>query len=196
MQKLLKYILIVVAALTVSIFGINRIPQLSTIIVLSAGGVYFIMRKINKEIRVKIIILFLVAFFLGISASLFLYDETVDTKYYGFSYRGDDYVYGDFGTITGDLWRQGIFPSLKKLEYYNLIGEFADLQPYQLYCAFIFYLFGGCAGQILLIINCFFHAAIIIPVYFICKNLNVRNSVLTFTLFLFLFVRDCDLFIS
>jgi len=187
MRRILKYALIAGFALIISIFGINRMPQLLTIFVLGAGCVCFIARKIDKNMRAIIIAFFLTAFLLQVSISLFMYNQTVDTKYYGFSYKGDDYVYGDFGTIVGDLWRQGIFPSLKKLEYYNLVGERADVKPYQLYSACIFYLFGARAGQILLIINCFLHAIIIIPVYFICKNLKIRNNILTPMLLLFLF---------
>jgi hypothetical protein len=187
MHKFLKYGIIAAIAFIVSILGIDRIPQLITIIGISIAGIYFILRKVDKKMRTKVAILFLVAFLLHVSISIFLYNKTVDTKYYGFSYRGDDYVYGDFGVIVGNLWRRGIFPALKKLVYFNLIGGSAEVQAYQSYCAVISYLFGTCGGQILLILNCFFHAAIVIPAYFLCKGLNMRNKGITFTLFLFLF---------
>lgn len=165
----------------------NNIPQLTVIIALAALTVSFIARKTDDTMRPRMIILFLAVFIGEIILSLFLYEKTVYTKYYGFSYMGDDYIYGDFGTIVGDLWRRGIFMPLKKLEYFNLIGPTADLQEYQLYNAFIFFLFGPRGGQILLIINCFLHAAIIVPVYFVLRGLGIRSKVITFTFILFLF---------
>ena len=186
MNKLLKLTAIILTAFIVSILAVDRMPQLIFIFGLSAGSVYFIRRNTDKEMRAKIIALFLITFLLGLSISLFMYEKTVDTKYHGFSYKGDDYAYGDFGTIVGGLWRQGIFPSREELIYYNLSGRTA-IQDYQLYNALIFYLFGACAGQLLLIINCFLHAAIIIPVYSICKNLGIRSNVSNFIFALFLF---------
>ncbi len=187
MHKLLKYAVIVLAALIVSILGIGRMPQFITILAISIATVFFILRKVDKNMRTTMIAIFLAAFFLHIGLSLFLYNQTVDTKYYGFSYEGDDYIYGDFGVVVSNLWRGGIFPRLKDLIHFNLIGEFAPVQIYQLYNAVIFYLFGPCAGQILLVINCFFYAVIIIPVYFICKKLHIRHKVtlVIFSLFLF-----------
>ena len=131
--------------------------------------------------------LLLIGFLLHVFISLSLYDQTVDTKYYGFSYQGDDYIYGDFGAIVGNLWRKGIFLSRNKLIHFSLIGQYAEVQAYQLYCAGVFYLFGACGGQILLILNSFFHAAIIIPAYFICKGLNMRYKVIAIVLSLLLF---------
>jgi len=190
MNKAIKYISIALLAVVISIIGINRMPQLITIFALACGCVFFIMRKIEGTMRTRLSALFLIAFLIQIVLSLFMYDSTVDTKYYGFSYKGDDYVYGDFGTIVGNLWRERIFPSLNKLTYYNLIGKpigNANIQYYQIYNAVIFYLFGSCGGQILLIINCFFHVAIIVPVYFICKDLGLKDKTITFISVLFLF---------
>lgn len=187
MSKFAKTIIIIISALIVSILGVDRMPQLIIIIALTIGSVYVIKRTIDRKMRATIIALFLLAFLLQVSVSLFMYNQTVDEKYYGFSYKGDDYVYGDFGTIVGDLWRRGTFRSLNELKYYNLIGGSATLQTYQLYSAFIFYLFGACGGQILLILNCFLHVAVIIPVYFICKDLNIKDNVVIFTISLFLF---------
>lgn len=185
---MLKKAIIILAAFIIAILGIDRMPQLVTVAMLCFGSIYFMVRKIDAKMRKKIIFLFLAIFLLQVIISLFMYTQTVDTKYYGFSYKGDDYVYGYLGIIVGGLWRRGIFMDLEKeLRWHNLIADRADLQNYQLYNAFMFWLFGNCAGQILLIINCFLHAIIIIPVYFICRDLNIRNSVITFTLFLFLF---------
>jgi hypothetical protein len=182
-----KRSIIILSAAAVSLLGIGRMPQLITIAAILAGCGYYINRRIDRDMRGIIMALFLISFLLQVMMSLALYNRTVDAKYYGFSYKGDDYVYGDFGTIVGDLWRRGKFHDAKKLRHYNLIGKNVALQKYQLYNAFIFYLFGTCGGQILLIMNCFFHAAIIIPVYFICKDLNIQNRIATFTLSLFLF---------
>ena len=186
MHKMAK-IITILAAFVVAIFTVDRLPQFAAIGMLSASGVYFISKKIPKDNRNIVIILFLAVLFIQIFIALFLYNDTVHTKYYGFSYKGDDYVYGDFGTIVGALWRQGTFLSLKQLTYYNLIGKFTRVELYQLYNAFIFYLFGVCGGQILLIINCFFHAAIIIPVYFILRDLKIKTKVINFIFCLFLF---------
>lgn len=183
-----KYIILAMAALIVSVLGIDRMPQLTTIAALSLGYIWFVLHYIpEKDMQRKMIILFTITFFLQLSLSFFLYDKTVDTKYYGFSYKGDDYVYGDFGTIVGDLWRRGIFPNLKGLEHFNLIGEHVAPNKYQFYNVFIFYLFGRCGGQILLIINCFLHAAIVLPVYFIFKELNIKKNITVFAFCLFLF---------
>lgn len=188
MRSPLKHIIIIVVAAVVSIAGIDRMPQLITIACLSAAGVYFILRTVTAaDMRAKLVCFFVIAFLLFVLLSISLYNQTVGTKYYGFSYRGDDYVYGDFGAIVGNMWRSGFFPSLKKLEHFSLIGEYSQVQIYQLYSAAICYLFGTCGGQILLIINCFFHAAIIIPVYFICKSLNIKEEVSTVIICLFLF---------
>lgn len=185
---ILKYMAIAAMALLVSICYISRMPQLVVIIGLGAGCVYFIVRKIDKEMRKKIAILFLITFILQVVISLFMHNRTVDTEFYGFSHKDDDYSYGKFGMTVGDLWRRGIFPSLKELDYYNFITmPGGGVQNYQLYNAFIFYLFGASAGQILLIINCFFHAALIIPVYFICRDLDMKSNIMTFVFFLFLF---------
>ncbi|NQU94902.1 MAG: hypothetical protein HQ549_01550 [Candidatus Omnitrophica bacterium] len=187
MRRPLKYILITAFAFVIALLGMDRMPQLIAVVGLALAGIYFITRKVEKNMRTKILTLFLLAFLLHVLISLFLYNETVDTKFYGFSYKGDDYTYGDFGTIVGDLWREGKFFPIKKLSYFNLIGGAReDVQRYQLYSAFIFYLFGTCGGQILLILNCFFYAVIIIPVYFLCKDLNIRNEVTTLVLSLFL----------
>ncbi|UCD54931.1 MAG: hypothetical protein JSV93_05295 [Candidatus Omnitrophota bacterium] len=188
MRKLLKYIIIAVTAFTISILCIDRFPQLIAIVGLSVGCIYFIIRNIDREMQKRLIGLFLIAFLLQVSISLFFYGKTVDTEIYGFSYEGDDFIYGDFGMIVGDLWRRGIFPSLKKLGYYSVASApyASDIKPYQLYNAFIFYLFGTCGGQIILILNCFFHAAIIIPIYFICRDLDIKNNVMMFVFSLFL----------
>ena len=186
MYKFLKFTGIILIAFLLSFLAIDRMPQVIVITAMILGTVYYIRRKIDPEMRTIMLILFSITFILMVAISLVLYDQTVDTKYYGFSYKGDDYVYGDFGTIVGSLWREGIFPSLKKLGYYNLIGEYPGVQSYQLYNAFIFFVFGGCGGQILLIINSFLHAVIIIPVYFICRNLNMRKKVTAFIFALFL----------
>ena len=189
MRNIPKYIVITVIAFIVSTLGVDIMPQLIAFVLLSAGCVYFIKRKVDSRMREKVIALFVITFLLQVLMSLFIYNQTVDTKYYGFSYKGDDYVYGDFGTIVGTLWRKGSFPSIKELSYYNLVGEPGSIpvQHFQLYNAVMFYLLGVSAGQILLIVNCFFHAAIIIPVYFICKNLNIKNNVMMFIFSLFLF---------
>lgn len=188
-QKVVKYTIITLLAIAFAVFAMGRIAQVITVLVLGGGAVYFILKRVDPTMRKAAIALFLTAFILQLLMSLFLYGKTVDTRFYGFSYRGDDYVYGDFGTTVGDLWRRGIFPSLRELAYYNLIGNPGNVsvQHYQLYCAAIFYLFGVCGGQILLIINCFLHAAIIMPAYFICKNLKIKDRFMIFVLFLFLF---------
>jgi len=183
-----KFTGILIAAFLFSVFTINAIPQITVIALLALATIYFIRQKIDKDMRKKIAVLFLITFILQLSTSLFMYNATVDTEYDGFSHKGDDFSYGNFGDTVGDLWRRGIFPSIKELDYYNFITiPGGDVQNYQLYNAFIFYLFGAVAGQILLIINCFLHAAIIIPVYFLCRDLNIKNSVMTFIFFLFLF---------
>ncbi|MBN1353752.1 MAG: hypothetical protein JW994_03665 [Candidatus Omnitrophica bacterium] len=187
MKKGLKYLTIVIAAFAISVAGIGRLPQFITILTLCILGLYLIRRIIDANTRRRASILFLAVFLLQVMISIFLYAHTVDTKYYGFSYKGDDYVYGDFGVLAGKLWRKGIFPSIKGLEYLSLIGRYSPVHPYQLYNAAIFYLFGACSGQIILILNCFFHAAIILPVFFICKELNIRSNVILFAFFLFLF---------
>ena len=188
MNKMFKYIAIVAAAFITSVVGVDRMPQLATVTFLSAVFIYFVNRKVkDRKMKTVIIVLFLVTFLLQVGISLFLYNTTLETKYYGFSYKGDDYVYGDFGTIVGDLWRRGIYPSLKRLMHFSLIGANAPVQVFQLYSAAMFCLFGPRAGQIVLILNCFFHAATVVPVYFICRKLNIRNNVMIFTFFLFLF---------
>ena len=188
MRTFVKYALLVVVAVAFSIFGIGRLPQSIVIITLSSGCIYFIRRKVkNEKMRMVLSALFLIGFLLHVFISLSLYDKTVDTKYYGFSYQGDDYIYGDFGAIVGNLWRKGVFLSRNKLIHFSLIGEYAAVQAYQLYCAGIFYFFGASGGQILLILNSFFHAAIIIPAYFICKRLNIKCKVITIVLSLLLF---------
>lgn len=187
MRRFEKNIIIASAALFVAILGVHRMPQLLVALGLMLGFIVFVRKKVSRDMQKAMIALFLITFLLQVAFSLYLYNTTVNTKYYGFSAKGDDYVYGDFGTIVGDLWRHGIFPTLKGLEYYNLIGEHVEVEKYQLYNAFIFFLFGKCGGQMLLVINCFFHAAIILPVYFLCKNLkmNVGPTIFTFLLFLF-----------
>lgn len=189
MSKLLKNILIAITPLIISIIFIDRMPQLITIITLGTAGIYLILRKTDKDMRAKIVFLFLTAFVLHIFLSMYMYSQTVDTKFYGFSYKGDDYSYGDFGKIVGDFWRRGIFSSLIDLRFYSIIGQpgAVPLQYYQVYNAFVFYLFGACAGQILLIINCFFYSIIIVPVYFLCRELKIKNEIVIFIVCLFLF---------
>ena len=187
MKNLLKFAVIVIIAIVSSIITFDRMPQVIVIIAFATTGIYCICRKTQKNIRKILLSLFLVTFFLQIAISMSLYAKTVDTKYYGFSCKGDDYVYGDFGTNAAKLWREGKFKSLKELEYYNLIGEASNLQEFQLYNSVIFYLFGACGGQILLIINCFLHAAIVIPVYFICRGFGISRKIITVCLVLFLF---------
>lgn len=183
----MKYAAIVIVALAVSILAVGVLPQLLVITGLCAGGIYLIRRIVDRDMRRTITILFLATFLLQVLLAIFIYNQTVDTKYCGFSYKGDDYVYGDFGIIAGGLWRQGLFPGFKGLAHYNLIGRNVDLQSYQLYNAFVFYLFGASGGQILLIMNAFFHAFIVVPVYFLCKDLGFRASITGFVIALFLF---------
>ena len=187
MNKRTKNIALLLTSLFTGYLLIGRMPQVLIISAIAGITAFFIKKNVGKEMQNKMIALFLIVFLSGVMISLFLYDKTVDTKYYGFSYMGDDYVYGDFGTIVGDLWRKGKFLSLKGLEYFNLIGRDIAVQKYQLYSAFIFFLFGAPGGQILLVINCFLHAAIIVPVYFICRDLEIKNSVTEFIFLLFLF---------
>ena len=186
-MNIYKYAIITLLAVLVSILVVDRFPPVAVIVILCAGYIHFIRKWIEKCMQNRYIFLFLFTFLIQITFSLSLYNKTVDTKYYGFSYRGDDYVYGDFGMIVGNLWRDGKFPKLKELEYYNLIGALAPIQPYQLYNAFIFYLFGSYAPQIILIVNCFLHSLIIIPVYFLCKRLKINKNIITFVSILFLF---------
>lgn len=186
-KSLLKIAMVIFCAALFSVLAIDKMPQLIVIFALSFSAVRFILKHVDSKIRSVMVALFLITFFIQLAVSLFIYNQTLDTKYRGFSFKGDDYVYGDFGTIVGGLWRRGIFPNLKNLEKYNLVGTNISPQAYQFYNAFIFYLFGLCGGRILLIINCFLHVAIIIPVYFICKGLNIRNGVIAFGLLLFLF---------
>ena len=187
MKKITKFTIISIVAIVFSFLAINRMPQFIVITTLGGLGVFLINRFADKDSKKILLSLFLFCFLLQLFISLGLYETTVDTKYYGFSYKGDDYVYGDFGTIVGKLWRSGTFSNLKDLEYYNLIGEASDLQRYQLYNVVVFYLFGNSAGQILLIVNCFLHAIILLPVYLICKNLSIAKRITTFCITLFLF---------
>ena len=132
MNKLLKYSIITTFAVMVSILGIGRMPQLVTIFALSLAGVRFFARKIDKDMRTKIIVLFMALFLLHVLLSMFMYSQTVDTKYYGFSYKGDDYMYGDFGKIVGNFWRLGVFPTREELKHFNLTGESMYPHEYQL----------------------------------------------------------------
>jgi len=183
----LKNFIIILSAFIFSLLTVGRMPQIILIALFCTGTTFFIFKKVDKDIRTVILSLFLSAFLIQIAISFFFYNQTIATKYYGFSYKGDDYIYGDFGTIVGSLWRDGKFCSREGLAYYSLIGKEGPLHNYQLYNAFMFYLFGICAGQILLIMNCFFHAAIIIPVYFIFRDLKIRNNITVFIFCLFLF---------
>ncbi|MFA5147273.1 MAG: hypothetical protein WC515_07855 [Candidatus Omnitrophota bacterium] len=187
MNDMKKTMAICVSAFLFSALIGNSMPQAVTITLLAVSGVLFIRRYVDGRMVPDMTALFLAAFFVQIVLSLAMYDKTIDTKYCGFSYMGDDYVYGDFGAIVGGLWRRGIFPDPLQLTYYNLIGENVFPQPYQIYNAVIFYLFRGNGGQVLLIINCFFHTAIILPVYFISKEFGIRRQVMLFTFLLFLF---------
>ena len=101
MKKITKCISIIIISIIVSILGIGRMPQLIVIFGLCAGSINFILRRIDKKMQKRVIALLLTVFLLQVMISLFLYNQTVDTKYYGFSFKGDDYSYGDFGTIVG-----------------------------------------------------------------------------------------------
>lgn len=182
-----KTIFLIVSALLFSLLALDRMPQILFIVLLTGAGVYFILKKTEKEMRAALTGIFLVTFLAQVAISICLYNNTVDTKYYGFSYKGDDYVYGDFGTIVGAMWRNWYFPDEKELAYYNLTGVGVRANAYQIYNAAIFYLFGPRAGQILLVINCFLHSFIILPVYFLCKSFGMRHKFIIFTIGLFLF---------
>ena len=182
-----KKIIIILLAIVFAVLTLDRMPQILFIIGLSAIFIYFVKKTMEKDKQALVISLFLATFLIQIFISLILYNHTVDTKFYGFSYKGDDYVYGDFGTIIGKMWREGIFPKGRAIRYYNLIGKNVAIQEYQIYNAVMFFLFGIRAGQMLLIINCFFHSAILIPLYFIGKELKLKKNVIIFMFSLFLF---------
>jgi len=181
-----KVVVISVCALMCSIF-VN--PPLALICALAVLYFIFVNRlSETSDMKKYLKIMFVLVFLSQVIISMALYAKTVDTKYYGFSFKGDDYTYGDFGTLVGHEWRRGKgVKNRGELTYYNLIGKGVNVQTYQLYTAFICFLFGKYGTLALLILNCFIHAITMVPAYLISKKLGLGDAVSRLIIFLFLF---------
>ncbi|UCD54929.1 MAG: hypothetical protein JSV93_05285, partial [Candidatus Omnitrophota bacterium] len=105
---------------------------------------------------------------LGVSISLFLSKR--EAEYDGFAYKGDDYAYASYGKIIARSWRTGE----KMPERYAIEREIGNF--YYFYCGVIYYIFGAVGTYVLLVINSLLHVLILIPVYFICKELKVKPT--------------------
>ncbi|UCD54812.1 MAG: hypothetical protein JSV93_04640, partial [Candidatus Omnitrophota bacterium] len=116
--------------------------------------------------KIKVLHLIVFSLILGVSISLFLSKR--ETEYDGFAYKGDDYAYGRFGKEIAESWRTG-----EKMPDDSCLTR---TWFYFWYCGVIYYIFGAVGTYVLLVINSLLHVLILIPVYFICKELKVKPT--------------------
>ncbi|UCD55172.1 MAG: hypothetical protein JSV93_06615 [Candidatus Omnitrophota bacterium] len=113
-----------------------------------------------------------IVFCLTISIGLSLFLSKREVEYDGFAYRGDDHSYGRFGKKIAEAWRAG-----KELPKDSCLKwGFTGAPLYFFYCGIIYYIFGQAGTHVLLVMNSVFHVLILIPVYFICREVKVKPA--------------------